>query len=162
MGISVRHFVLLFVLMLLGVKTQAENLSGLVVRVADGDTVTVLVDKNEIKVRLAGIDAPEKKQPYGTASKKNLSELTYQKVVTLQCGKTDRYKRRVCTVLNGDQDVCLAQIQSGMAWWYRKYAREQTKEERASYAAAEEDARLAQRGLWSDNDPAPPWEWRHR
>lgn len=155
-------FLAVSLVLLLCQPASAGILSGRVVGVSDGDTITVLADAREQKVRLAGIDAPEKRQPYGMASKKHLSDLIYGKAITLECGKMDRYKRHICIVLLEGQDVCLLQLKSGMAWWYRKYASEQTVQNRAAYASAEEEAQLAKRGLWVDRNPVPPWDWRRR
>jgi endonuclease YncB( thermonuclease family) len=106
--------------------------------------------------------APEKKQAFGHASKKHLSDLIFDRNVTLDCGKTDKYRREICVVLVNGKDANLAQVTAGMAWWYRKYAREQTANQRADYEAAEAAAMLSRIGLWADPSPVPPWEWRHR
>lgn len=81
--------------------------------------------------------------------------------VTLDCGKTDKYRREVCVVMVDGQDANLAQVKAGMAWWYRQYQREQSAAQRSSYEAAEAAARAGRMGLWSDAGPVPPWEWRH-
>lgn len=78
------------------------------------------------------------------------------------CPKQDRYRREVCLVRVDGVDVGLAQIEAGLAWWYRKYAKDQSAQDRATYAAVEQAAQEARRGLWQDRDPVPPWEWRHR
>ncbi|WP_228276354.1 thermonuclease family protein [Dechloromonas sp. H13] len=125
------------------------------------------------KIRLSGIDAPEKKQPFGQRSKEYLSGLVFDKPVTVEWKKKDRYQRIVgkvvvaepsCTKSNCPKtlDAGLAQVTVGMAWWYRKYASEQTEEDRHRYEFAEVEARARKAGLWSDKDPVPPWEWRHR
>jgi endonuclease YncB( thermonuclease family) len=140
----------------------AYDVQGKVVGVSDGDTITVLDStKTQHKIRLAGIDAPEKKQPFGQASKKNLSALVFNRDVTLDCGKSDKYRRELCVVMVDGQDANLAQVKAGMAWWYRKYQKEQTARQRVSYEAAESTAKIGRVGLWSDADPVPPWEWRH-
>ncbi len=140
----------------------AETIVGRVVGVSDGDTVTVLDStKTQHKIRLAGIDAPESKQAFGQASKKHLSDLVFNRDVTLDCGKTDRYKREVCVVMVDGQDANLAQVKAGMAWWYKQYQKEQTAQQRVSYEAAEASARAGKVGLWQDTDPLPPWEWRY-
>ncbi len=140
----------------------AETILGRVVGVSDGDTITVLdSQRRQHKIRLAGIDAPESKQAFGQVSKKHLSDLVFDHDVTLDCGKTDRYQREVCVVLVNGEDANLAQVEAGMAWWYRKYASEQTSRQRDDYEASESRAKSVRRGLWSDMDPMPPWEWRH-
>ncbi len=94
--------------------------------VADGDTITVLdTDKVQHKIRLAGIDAPEKKQPFGNRSKESLSDLVFSKTVTVDTGKTDRYGREVGKVLIDGIDANLVQVQRGFAWHYKAYEREQ-------------------------------------
>jgi len=140
----------------------AETIEGRVVGVSDGDTVTVLDGtKTQHKIRLAGIDAPESKQAFGQASKKHLSDLVFGRDVTLDCGKTDKYRREVCVVMVGGQDANLAQVKAGMAWWYRQYQREQSAAQRSSYEGAETAAKARRIGLWQEADPVPPWEWRH-
>ena len=141
----------------------ADTYTAHVVGIADGDTITVIDgQKQQHKIRLAGIDAPERAQPFGQRSKQHLSELVFGKDATLDCAKVDRYHREVCVVLIDGKDANLAQVEAGMAWWYRKYAREQTARQRADYETAEDRARAAKQGLWVDTDPMPPWEWRHR
>jgi endonuclease YncB( thermonuclease family) len=148
-------------LLALACTTNAETVTGRVVGVADGDTITVLDgDKVQHKIRLAGIDAPEKKQPFGNRSKESLSELTY-KTVTVETDKRDKYGRQVGKVLVNGQDVNLVQVERGMAWFYRQYQREQSPNDRRLYEAAEDAAKADRRGLWHDAGPVPPWEFRH-
>jgi endonuclease YncB( thermonuclease family) len=140
---------------------HAGTLSGEVVGVTDGDTITLLDRENrQIKVRLAGIDAPEKRQPFGQKSKASLSELTYRKTVTVTTGKNDRYRRVVGKLLADGQDVNLEQVRRGMAWHYKAYEREQSAVDRVTYAAEEDVARNLKRGLWSMPGAQPPWEFR--
>ena len=132
------------------------------VSVYDGDSITVLdSSKTKHKIRLAGIDAPEFKQAFGQASKKHLSNLVFDRDVDLECGKVDKYQREVCVVMVDSIDANLAQVKAGMAWWYRKYQKEQTEQQRADYEAAEEMAKAGALGLWSDADPVQPSEFRH-
>lgn len=143
--------------------SHAETITGHVVGIADGDTITVLDStKTQHKIRLAGIDAPESKQPFGQASKKHLSDMVFNKDVTLDCGKTDKYRRLICVVMIDGKDANLAQVVNGYSWWYRKYQKEQTSQQRADYEAAEASAKAGRIGLWSEAEPIPPWEWRHR
>lgn len=141
----------------------AETLHGRVVGVADGDTVTVL-DPGRVRhvVRLSGIDAPEKAQAYGERAKRHLSELVFGAVVDVEYDKRDRYGRIVGKVVRDGQDASLSLIEAGYAWHFKRYAAEQSGEDRAAYARAEEAARQARRGLWSERLPLPPWEWRAR
>ena len=142
---------------------SAAGFDARVIGVSDGDTISVLDSGlRQHKVRLAGIDAPEKKQAFGQAAKQHLSDLVFDRVVTLDCQpKPDRYQRLLCVVLVGGRDANLGQIQAGYAWWYRAYAREQTFERQLAYAHAEADAQAARRGLWRDREPEPPWDFRH-
>lgn len=89
-----------------------------------------------------------------------MSDLVYDKMVELDCRKTDRYGRSVCNVLVQQQDAGLELVRRGYAWWYRAYSREQSVEDRRLYEAAEDSARTQHWGLWSDAAPVPPWEWR--
>lgn len=151
--------------LILGISTltaHAETLLGRVVAVLDGDTVTILdQSKAQHRVRLAQIDAPEighgknkPGQPFGNASKQSLAELVFSRDVRAECPESDRYGRLVCTIWVGSMDANLEQVRRGMAWVYRKYARDPL------YFRAEEEARAARRGLWADPNPVPPWEWR--
>lgn len=140
---------------------QAETLVGEVVGLADGDTVTVLdAQRVQHKIRLAGIDAPEKGMPWGQKSKEALSDRVYRRTVTVVWQKQDRYGRLVGKIMVDGQDANLAQVADGMAWHYKDYQKEQTLDDRLRYAQAELDARHARRGLWADSDPVAPWAWR--
>ena len=148
-----------------------------VVGVSDGDTITVL-DSNNVqhKIRLQGIDAPEKAQPFGENSRQSLARMVFNKQVRIEPTKRDRYGRLVAKVWvtpidlpcakTGDPcpktlDVNLAQLTVGLAWHYRKYELEQSEQDRHRYAFAEEEARARKAGLWSDPNPTSPWQWRH-
>lgn len=147
-----------------------EEIRCSVVRVADGDTITVVtIENQQHRVRVAGIDAPEKGQPYADRSRESLARMAMGKAATLDCHKTDRYQRKVCKVwvrpadcssCGHTLDAGLAQISAGLAWWYRAYAHEQLPEDRGRYESEEAEARLRKRGLWSMPYPVPSWEWR--
>ncbi len=138
------------------------DITGNVVGVADGDTITVLdADKLQHKIRLTGIDAPEKKQPFGNRSKQNLSDMVFNKTVTVETIKRDRYGRELGKVLAGGKDINLEQVRTGMAWHYKAYERTQSGTDRQAYADAENEAKAAKRGLWADSEPTPPWDFRH-
>lgn len=140
---------------------NADIISGLVVGVTDGDTINVLDRTNtQHKVRLAGIDAPEKKQAFGNVSKKSLSDLLYNKQVDINWHKHDRYGRIVGKVIVGNLDANLLQISLGMAWYYKKYKSELVFEDRLDYLHAQEKAKAEKLGLWSENQPIPPWDFR--
>jgi len=154
-------FTVAFTLFVLVGACRAETLLGRVVKIADGDTLTIFDDQSvQHKVRLSGIDAPEKAQAFGNVSRQHLAKLTFGKQVTVETFKKDRYKRNVGKVLVEGKDANLAQIEAGLAWHYREYAREQAPKDRESYAATEASARIAQRGLWGDAQPIPPWAYR--
>jgi endonuclease YncB( thermonuclease family) len=142
---------------------HAEAIVGRVVSVADGDTIVVL-DSERVRhrIRLGAIDAPERGQPYGKLARQSLAELVAGKAVRVQLGAEDRYGRDVGVVWLGNLDVNQAQVERGMAWWYRNYADEQSAAMRARYERAEREAREQRRGLWARPHPVPPWEWRHR
>jgi len=153
---------LVCLLLALACTANAETITGRVVGVADGDTITVLdADKVQHKIRLAGIDAPEKKQAFGNRSKESLSELAFDKTVNVETSKRDRYGRQIGKVLVNGQDVNLVQVERGMAWFYRQHQREQSPSDRRLYEAAEDAAKAEKRGLWHDCDPVAPWEFRH-
>lgn len=155
------HFIFTALLLALSFSGYAETITGRVVGIADGDTVTVLdAQKVQHKIRLAGIDAPEKAQPFGNRSKVSLSDLAFDKMVTVESDKRDRYGREVGKVLVDGRDVNLIQVERGMAWHYKAYEREQSPSDRKLYDAAESDAKAARRGLWRDAEPTPPWEFR--
>lgn len=153
------RFALCLALFLCAVVFQAYADSvyeGRVVGVSDGDTITVLVGGHEqIKVRLAEIDAPEKAQAFGQRSKQSLSDMAFGKTVRVEQRDVDRYGRVVGRVFTEGTDVNAEQVRQGMAWVYRQYARDTT------LLTIEKEAREARRGLWSDPYPVPPWEYRH-
>lgn len=140
---------------------NADTLIGRVVGVADGDTITVLDSTNtQYKVRLAGIDAPEKNQAFGNVSKKSLSDMVFDNQVIIDWKKQDRYGRIVGKVMLNGQDVNLEQINRGMAWFYKKYQNELVLDDRLAYLHAEEDAKNSEIGLWLDHKTSAPWDFR--
>ncbi len=156
-------YALFFTTILLSQPALADVLQGRVVGVADGDTLTLLDEsRQQHRVRLTGIDAPEKAMPFGERSKQSLSSMVYGKDVSVVWNKRDRYGRILGRVHGLGGDVNLAQIRAGMAWHYKHYAKDQPAAEREAYAQAENAARQAERGLWSDKNPVPPWEWRRK
>ncbi len=159
----VRNFSLLLALCILPLIGAAVELYGLVIGVSDGDTIKVLDNsRQQHTIRLMGIDAPEKVQPFGLRSKQSLSQLVFDTQVTVQWFKRDKYGRIVGKVRSQDgRDICLEQISRGMAWHYAKYADEQLPADQEVYADAEKAARQSRLGLWQDPDPISPWVWRH-
>ena len=143
------------------VAASAATLTGRTVRVTDGDTIVILSEGNvQHKIRLQGIDAPERGQAYGTKSKEHLSERVAGRFVVVKTDKRDRYGRVIGKVLVGGKDVCLEQINAGLAWHYKQYQNEQTASDRQWYAEAEKEARDAKRGLWQDPHAIAPWDYR--
>lgn len=135
----------------------AQCFTGRVVGVSDGDTLTVLLTNNRPqKIRLAGIDAPEKKQPFGARSKQALSEKVFDRTVCVVSNSTDRYQRWICDIHVGDRWINREMVAEGWAWWYRQYSSSET------LAAAERQALENKRGLWTDAAPQPPWEFRRK
>ncbi len=135
----------------------AAFIVGLVVAIADGDTLTVLnQDSQQVKVRLAEIDAPERRQPFGTRSRQSLGELCHEKRAEVRVVDVDRYKRVVGRVSCEGVDANAAQVRRGLAWVYDRYAKDE------NLYRLQDEARSAGRGLWSDRDPVAPWEWRRR
>lgn len=162
-----------FLLLLLSLASPAGAalLRGEVVRVLDGDTVEVLDgEKRPNRIRLSGIDAPERRQAFSDRARQFLADLVFRKAVEVHWEKRDRYGRIVGRVMVADPackgdcpksiDAGLALVEAGYAWWYRDYANEQPSEERKRYEEAERRARAARIGLWSDPKPTPPWEFR--
>jgi endonuclease YncB( thermonuclease family) len=134
----------------------AETLTGKVVSVADGDTLTLLVDTQRVKVRLAEIDAPERGQPWGRRAKQALTEKVAGHVVQVETKFHDRYGRRVGHVIYSGRDINRELVREGHAWVYRHWLRDETLLDDESHA------RAARAGLWSlpVTEHVPPWEWR--
>ncbi len=142
--------------LLLASSAFAGTITGVVVGVHDGDTLTLLTAaKEEVKVRLWGIDAPEMGQAFGKNSKESLSDLTFKKSAAVEEKGKDRYGRVIGIVLVSGKNVNLLQVETGMAWWYRDYAKKAKDLEDAQDAA-----RTKRLGLWADKSPVPPWQWR--
>jgi endonuclease YncB( thermonuclease family) len=154
---------LLIAMMLLGAAlVHAQGIAGKVIGVMDGDTIEVLdATKTPRRIRLEGIDAPEKAQPFGNRSKQHLSDLVFGKQVEVQTHKVDKYGRTVGKVSVNGKDANLEQVRAGFAWHYKEYQKEQSASDRTLYAEAETSARKRKLGLWFDAKPMPPWDWRH-
>jgi micrococcal nuclease len=128
---------------------------GRVVKIADGDTLTVLDGSNvQHKIRLAGIDAPEKGQPFGTKARENLAGKVFGQTVHVEVIDVDRYRREVGRIYLGERFINAEMVRDGFAWRYVTY------DKPGEFTAGENDAREHHRGLWADPNPVPPWEWR--
>ena len=139
-------------------KSRPREFSGEVVKIADGDTITVLRGRKQVKVRLWGVDCPEKKMPHGSRARAFTGELCFRREVRVTPQAVDDYGRVVARVyLEDGRELNLELLRAGMAWWYQRYAPKASE-----YRAAHEKARAERVGLWADRDPTPPWEWRAR
>ena len=160
----------LFTTLLVVGSAAFSDITGRVVAVTDGDTIKVLDDTNtEHKIRLTGIDAPERGQPYGTVSTRRLASMVAGKQVFVESSEKDRYGRYLgkvwvqpddCPSCDKTLDANYAQILAGMAWWYRYYANERSDEDRGRYESAEDEAKARKWGLWADPNPINPYDWR--
>mgnify|MGYP000391390911 CR=1 FL=1 len=152
---AIQHLIVVLVFLFSTSVIKAETIQGKVVHIADGDTLTLLTSSNkQVKIRLAGIDTPEKKQPFGNKAKQVLAALTFQKQVTVDVQTIDRYGRTVGRVYVQGFDVNADLVKQGMAWVYRKYTKDQ------NLYSLEAEAKSAKRGLWASSHPIPPWDWR--
>jgi len=151
-----QRIIFLVLLITLSQLSTADSLTGKVVGISDGDTLTLLKDKQQYKIRLSEIDTPEKGQPYGNKAKQALSALVFGKTVTVEVETTDRYGRTVGKVYSGDIDVNAEMVRNGHAWVYRKYAKDE------NLYQLEAAAKKNELGLWglSEAQQIPPWEWR--
>jgi endonuclease YncB( thermonuclease family) len=141
--------------------TWRQPIIGKVVGVSDGDTITVLDDqKRQHKVRLDGIDAPDNNQDFGSRAKQSLSDLVFGKTVTVTSSKKDKYGRTLGKVTLDGKNINLEQVNRGMAWFYRFYAKELRPEDATAYDQAEASARKEKRGMWANGEPMPPWDYR--
>ncbi|HEY3196558.1 MAG TPA: thermonuclease family protein [Nitrospirales bacterium] len=142
-------------LLFLPLSALAQDFSGRVVGITEGDTITVLHDHSPIKVRLRGIDCPERGQPFGKAAKQAATAMAMGKVVTVNVRGRDKYGRTMAEVVLPDGRTLNEELViQGLAWQHRKYSDD------PRLALMEAEARGAKRGLWADPDPVPPWEWR--
>jgi endonuclease YncB( thermonuclease family) len=134
---------------------QHYELTGEVIKIADGDTLTILDGSNtQHKIRLAGIDAPEKGQAFGTKSRENLAAKVFRKNVRIEVIDVDRHRREAGRIYLDDRFINSEMVREGFAWRYVSY------DKPGEFAAAENYAREHRRGLWADPEPTPPWEWR--
>jgi micrococcal nuclease len=152
-----RYIIILFGLLAISCAevSEAKVITGKVIKVADGDTFTLLTaDTQKVKVRLLDIDCPENGQPHGKGAKQLLSELIFGKEVYVKYDKKDRYGRVLGKVYVGDVFVNMTLIESGYAWHFKKYSKNE------NFAKAEQTARIRKVGLWQDKFPIAPWDWR--
>ena len=145
------------------VSVLAETVKGKIIRVVDGDTVLArTVDNKKIRIRLSGIDAPEKKQAYGIESKKFLENLISSKIVKISISKKDKYKRYLGMIFLNKTNINLELVKSGNAWAYRRYLKKMNKKLKEAFIKAESHAQFQKIGLWGKKSPVPPWLWRKK
>lgn len=135
-------------------SAMAGTLIGRVVKIADGDTLTMVIDDRQEKIRLSEIDTPERKQPFGMRAKQALAEMTFGKTITVETSTRDRYGRVIGHVVVADLDVNAELVRLGYAWVYRRYSDD------PELIRLEQIARAEGLGLWAGGNPIPPWEWR--
>ncbi len=143
-------------LALASLPALGETLLGKVVKVSDGDTLTILVERQQIKVRLSEIDAPELKQAFGQRARESLGELCARHAAIVRASGKDRFGRLLGRVECGGVGANAEQVRRGMAWVFDRYVTD-----RGLYTL-QDGARLARLGLWSDAAPTAPWDWRAR
>lgn len=141
--------------LLLAVPPASADVAARVVGVHDGDTLTVLIERHPVRVRLTDIDAPELGQPFGTRSRQSLSELCFGKPAALEVRGRDRYKRTIARVTCAGTDANAEQVRRGYAWTFTRYAATGSP-----LYGIQREAQAARRGLWVDPSPVPPWGWR--
>lgn len=150
-------------LLLLSPLSFAEELTGKVIKVSDGDTISVLDSNNQkYKIRLQGIDAPETQQAFGETSRQSLASLVYDKEVIILWDKRDKYARILGKVIVDGRDANYEQLKKGLAWYYKQYENDLSDEDKERYSEAEAWARNYTEGLWTDSKSIPPWEFRHK
>ena len=155
MSRSTRPAAVAAVILLLVTPVGAQTFSGEVVGITDGDTITVMQNGTAVRVRLDGIDSPERGQDFSQRAKEFSSGMVFRQIVTVDVRDVDRYGRLVGRVFVGSQDLSLALVQAGFAWHYTQYSSDDV------LAAAEVQARAARNGLWAVAGPMPPWQFRN-
>lgn len=148
------HHLLALVCLFVCVSGCATEWSAKVVSVADGDTLSVLRRDQRVRIRLHGVDTPEKRQPFGRKAKRFTKQLALGHTATVRTTDHDRYGRTVAKVFVNGQELNAKLLEAGLAWHYRQY------DNSPLYARLEAQARAAKRGLWSQPHPTPPWAWR--
>src|SRR5688572_6310625 len=145
----------LLALFMVVTPAMAADFTGEVIRVLDGDTIEVLHEKKPERIRLYGIDCPEKGQPFGQKAKQATSSLLFGKAVRIESHGRDKHRRTLGTVFDGDLNVNQQLVKEGWCWWFRKFVpKDQTMKQ------FEQAAKDANKGLWADPNPVPPWLYR--
>jgi micrococcal nuclease len=133
---------------------SADSITGLVVRVIDGDAINVLQDKTTVQVRLEGIDAPEAGQPFGAKARQALASKILAKTINVERKGNDKYGRTLGVVWLDGRNINLEMVAEGWAWHFKKYSKDPV------LASTETQSRAKHTGLWADSTPQSPWDWR--
>jgi len=144
---------MLILFLLIGLL-QSKPYTAEVTSISDGDTFKVLHEGREVRIRLVNIDCPEKRQPFGTRARQELSKLIFSKRVTIHAKGKDRYGRTLAEVYVGKTCINKLMVERGFAWHFKKYSSDK------EYALLELKARKNKSGLWADPKPIAPWDWR--
>lgn len=155
-ALYLRVLIALVAVLLVSAAKHTHQITGKVVSIADGDSLTVLDEtKTQHKIRLEGIDAPESGQAFGTKAKEALAEKVFEKNVVIEWAETDKYGRVLGDIYIDDRLINLEMVEDGWAWHFKKYSKSK------DLAEAETKAKAAARGLWADKSPVAPWDFRH-
>lgn len=148
----------LLAFLLFGTLVFGETLVGKVIKIYDGDTITILVDGNKEKIRFYGIDAPEKKQSYGIESRDFVRHKIMDREVKVKIVNTDKYGRKIGKIYyNNGKYLNLESVKGGYSWWYKYYARNEYDLE-----GAQKKAKKYKKGLWKEKNPINPYEYRKK
>ncbi len=138
-----------------------KNIKVKIIKIIDGDTVVArTINNKKLKIRLAGIDAPERDQPYGIKSTNYLKKIIFSKIVNIHLTSKDKYKRSLGIIFYKKTNINLDLVSSGNAWAYRKYLKKMGKKLEEAFIRAESNAQYYKLGLWNNLSPTPPWTWR--
>jgi endonuclease YncB( thermonuclease family) len=148
------NFIKFLILVSITINLYSEEIIGKVVGISDGDTIKLVSNNKQIKVRLFGIDAPERDQEFGTKSKEFLSSLVFKKEIKLITKSKDQYGRTLGTIYLDDKNINLEMVKNGYAWVYRKFNKD------SEFMNSEAEAKEKKLGLWVDKEPTPPWLFR--
>jgi len=144
------------------IQAQAENMTGRITDIADGDSLTLQdAQQQQHSIRLVGIDAPELAQDFGQQAKSSLANLALNQQATAECKQAGPNQPAICVVRVAGKDIGLAQIGAGMAWWYQQNVAALSVQAQTDYRQAEFNAKIHRLGFWDSKNPTPPWVWRH-
>jgi len=133
----------------------SQTYTGTIISVTDGDTYIFQTEHGSLKIRSEGIDAPETVQPYGKEATAFMEQYLNKEALVIANG-LDRYGRTIGTLIIDEEDINLSMLQSGLAWFYKAYS------DNIEYQEADSTARALNQGLWAEDAPVPPWQWRNK